>query len=232
MTETSDKLTDENRLSLFRSWAKFWDLRKPFLLEKSPPNILRMRFLQATFTSSRSFFLMALRHPLGTFRNVFANLSQNNKSRKLNTCGQHFVDHWLKLYETAEKDIKNIRNIKIFQLEYFIEHSTGQAQEIVEEMERYLGLQHDVHVRANRNITLSNGRKLQEFHGNRNQIVIELGTSMNWISDWQRALSMRSASCQEVIKKYENRVNRFGYSLKNATSISKPTAFEGHLLLY
>jgi hypothetical protein len=39
-------VTHDNRLRLFREWATHWDLSRPVLLEKSPPNMMWMRFLQ------------------------------------------------------------------------------------------------------------------------------------------------------------------------------------------
>lgn len=62
MNEKSRLVTDENRERLFREWGGYWDLTKPFLLEKSGPNIIRTRFLQAMFPNS--VFIFLVRHPL------------------------------------------------------------------------------------------------------------------------------------------------------------------------
>ncbi|CAN0235130.1 unnamed protein product, partial [Phaeothamnion confervicola] len=51
LTETSELATDEARTRLFNEWGFFWDLKKPFLLEKSPPNMMISRFLQRLFTA-------------------------------------------------------------------------------------------------------------------------------------------------------------------------------------
>ena len=40
LTEESEFLTPENKIKLAQEWFPFFDLRKRFLLEKSPPNIL------------------------------------------------------------------------------------------------------------------------------------------------------------------------------------------------
>jgi hypothetical protein len=46
LTEKSRLVTYENRLRLFREWGTHWDLSRPVLMEKSPPNMMWMRFLQ------------------------------------------------------------------------------------------------------------------------------------------------------------------------------------------
>jgi hypothetical protein len=55
-------VTPENRQKLFEEWSRYWDVSKPYLLEKSPPNLIRTRFLQAMFPSS--YFVVLLRHPI------------------------------------------------------------------------------------------------------------------------------------------------------------------------
>ena len=46
--------TDEMRRFLWRGWGRYWDLSRPFLVEKSPPNLLKTRWLAQVFASSGS----------------------------------------------------------------------------------------------------------------------------------------------------------------------------------
>src|SRR5689334_17879745 len=62
LTERSPLVTPANRDTLLSEWSRYWDLRRPVLLEKSPPNMLKLRFLQALFPRSRA--IVILRHPL------------------------------------------------------------------------------------------------------------------------------------------------------------------------
>lgn len=62
LTEDSPLVTEANRDKLFAEWAVRWDGSKPFLLEKSPPNVVRTRFLQAMFPNSK--FIILRRHPI------------------------------------------------------------------------------------------------------------------------------------------------------------------------
>lgn len=62
LTEDSSLVTSANRDRLFSEWSSEWDLNRPVLLEKSPPNLVRSRFLQAMFPNS--YFVFLLRHPV------------------------------------------------------------------------------------------------------------------------------------------------------------------------
>ena len=47
---------------LVRSWSSHWDLQSPVLVEKSPPNLIRSRFLTRLFPNARLLFVV--RHPI------------------------------------------------------------------------------------------------------------------------------------------------------------------------
>ncbi len=62
VTEDSPLVSDANRHRLWEQWSPHWDLSKPLLVEKSPPNLMKSRFLQAMFPNS--WFVMLIRHPI------------------------------------------------------------------------------------------------------------------------------------------------------------------------
>ncbi len=62
LTEASPLVSRASREALFAQWAPYWDLSRPFLLEKSPPSLIRTRFFQALFP--RSKFIVLRRHPV------------------------------------------------------------------------------------------------------------------------------------------------------------------------
>ena len=62
ITEHSPLVSPENIDRLLREWCAYHELDKPVLLEKSPPNLIRSRFLQAMF--QRSYFVFVIRHPI------------------------------------------------------------------------------------------------------------------------------------------------------------------------
>ena len=62
LTEESELVSDENRARLMAEWGRHWDFGKPMLVEQSPSNLLKMRFLQALFSDSR--FVVVIRNPI------------------------------------------------------------------------------------------------------------------------------------------------------------------------
>jgi hypothetical protein len=62
LTEDSPLVSPESRERLLAAWSSHWDLEKAVLVEKSPPNLIRMRFLQALFPDAS--FVVVTRHPV------------------------------------------------------------------------------------------------------------------------------------------------------------------------
>ena len=60
--EKSRLVNRANAERLFSEWSTHWDLSKAYLLEKSPPNLIRTRFLQRLFPNA--YFVMIVRHPV------------------------------------------------------------------------------------------------------------------------------------------------------------------------
>ena len=46
MSEDDPRVTAENRMSLYKAWAPYWNTTKPYLVEKSPRHLIMTRFLQ------------------------------------------------------------------------------------------------------------------------------------------------------------------------------------------
>ena len=62
LTEDSALVSAANAQQLLDEWAPHWNLERPVLVEKSPPNLIRMRFLQALYPEST--FIVVTRHPI------------------------------------------------------------------------------------------------------------------------------------------------------------------------
>lgn len=56
-----DKDLDFDWIQIKKEWLKYWDLTKPILLEKSPPNIIRAKSISNHFKPS--FFIIFFRNP-------------------------------------------------------------------------------------------------------------------------------------------------------------------------
>jgi len=125
LTEKSSLITPDNREKLFSEWARYWDLRRPCLLEKSPPNLIRTRFLQAMFPNS--YFVVITRHPIAV-------ALATRKWTPLNL--SPLIDHWLHCHVLFETDRRHVRNVLIVRYEELIERTQCQLSQIY----RFLGL--------------------------------------------------------------------------------------------
>lgn len=125
LTETCQLITSENREKLFQEWSRYWDLRKPFLLEKSPPNLIRTRFLQAMFPQSA--FIVILRHPVAV----------SLATSKWTTSGvERLIQHWLHCHHLFESDRQHLRSVHVLRYEDLIDSTESRLSEIFQ----FLGL--------------------------------------------------------------------------------------------
>lgn len=119
LTESSPLVSPATRKRLLDSWSPFWEVSKPVLLEKSPPNVLKTRFLQALFPGSR--FLMVLRHPLAV---SYATHRMLAPRRRLDL--HTHIEHWLLCYETLLQDSRYLDHLTLIRYEDFLEDPAGQ----------------------------------------------------------------------------------------------------------
>jgi Sulfotransferase family len=125
LTETSNLVTPHNREKLFAEWSKYWDLQRSYLLEKSPPNLVRTRFLQAMFPNS--YFIVIMRHPVAV-------ALATRKWSQLNL--SPLIDHWLYCHDVFERDRRHVRNVLVVRYEELIH----DAQSHLSHIYRFLGL--------------------------------------------------------------------------------------------
>jgi hypothetical protein len=126
LTESSKLVCDQNREKLFREWSQWWDLSKPVLIEKSPPNLVRTRFLQAMFSDSR--FIVITRHPIA---NAYATQKWSR------TPLWSLVHHWLVCHERFEADRPRLRHVHVLRYEDFVR----EPERILTEIHGFLGLE-------------------------------------------------------------------------------------------
>lgn len=125
LTEKSTLISSENREKLFQEWSRYWDLGKPFLLEKSPPNLIRTRFLQALFP--RCSFIVILRHP------VAASLAT---AKWTGSSLESLIHHWVHCHRLFEADRRHLQSVHVLKYEGLIGSAERQLKEIFE----FLGL--------------------------------------------------------------------------------------------
>ncbi|MCS1350646.1 sulfotransferase [Mechercharimyces sp. CAU 1602] len=153
LTEESELVTEENRQKLFAEWSRYWDITKPILLEKSPPNIIRMRFLQAMFP--QSYFLVIQRHPIAV---SFSNFGMRPLQLK------ELFSHWLVCHKQMREDLRYLSNFLLFRYEEFVLRSQAHLESV------YRMVDADVHINV-REIDQHNNDK---YFAKWNQLSLEV----------------------------------------------------------
>lgn len=115
MDETHPLCTKENAAKLFAQWSPHWDLSKDYLLEKSPPNLLRTRFLQGLFPDST--FLILLRHPVAV---AYATRKWCRSSLP------SLLEHTLHCYERFREDQTSLSRVHVLRYEELVNNPVEQ----------------------------------------------------------------------------------------------------------
>jgi len=115
LTESSALSTDASRDALLASWTPHWDLRRRVLVEKSPPNLIRSRFLQALFPGAR--FVMVQRHP------VAVALSTRRWAPELTV--ESLLEHWFFAWEVFGADRPHLEHVHVVRYEALVADPAG-----------------------------------------------------------------------------------------------------------
>lgn len=123
MTEQHPLATKASADQLFREWGRHWDLSKEHLIEKSPPNLVQSRFLQALFPNSS--FVVILRHPVAV---AYATRSNFKRARTLSIA--ELVAHWIGCHKAFLADLPCLRRACVFRYEDFVRDSGRYLDQI------------------------------------------------------------------------------------------------------
>jgi len=179
MDETDPLATVSNAQKLYNEWKIHWDEKKTYLMEKSPPNLVRTRFLQSIFTES--YYIIVLRHPIAI---AYATRKWTPKTSVAN-----LIDNALSCFEQFNKDMPYLQNVHIIHYEDFVR----QPQKSLDKITTWLGLE---------SIPVN-----QVVHSNINQKYFDL-----YKKESSRFFQNPFKSLKWIPKRYEKRLNKFGYS--------------------
>jgi hypothetical protein len=129
MNENHTLATTESRDKLIEEWSPYWDMEKEVLLEKSPPNLLKSKFLQEVFPNSK--YLTIIRHPIAV------SLATQKWSK---TSLDSLIEHWLKCHDIFNEDKSDLKDVLEFKYEGFVNNPT----EVFDKISDFLGREVDV----------------------------------------------------------------------------------------
>lgn len=197
LDENAPLATSENAVKLLADWGAHWDLTRPVLLEKSPTTMVRTRFFQALFPQAK--FVVALRHPLAVAFATYKWKGWTIRKRDGQSLGR-LLEHWLLVHEKFAQDMNQLQHVKVVLYEELVR----QPEIIFNELTAFLNLEPfeiQQHIRSNIN---------EKYFQRWSEI---------------RDHPLKSFYANHLLKRFEKRINRFGYSLDDLSQAILPPEF-------
>jgi hypothetical protein len=101
---------------LWRAWAPYWDPDARVVVEKSPLNLVRMRFLQAAIPHAR--FVVVTRHPVSQALGVHK--WSPHRGDKDGPTFPRLVQNWLHGHGMAWPDLDHLEHVHVVRFEHLV----------------------------------------------------------------------------------------------------------------
>lgn len=124
---TEDDAAVGHAARLFDSWSGHWDTSRPVLLEKSPPNIVRTRYLQAVFPGAH--FIIVVRHP--------AIVALSTQKWTAGTSLQALLHNWFAAHTILLNDSRKLSHLLVIKYESLV----GSPDYVLSQVADFLSLQ-------------------------------------------------------------------------------------------
>ncbi len=134
LTESSPLNTPISKANLLAAWQPHWDNTKRIYIEKSPPNLIRRRFLQALFPNA--LFITIIRHPLAV------SLATQKWSTK--TLPQ-LIQHWLTAHRIYRSDSSAVNQQATLSYEQLCRHPSTCLELLEKLLQTELPLNEELH---------------------------------------------------------------------------------------
>jgi hypothetical protein len=108
-TEDSPLVSEASARRILAAWSHYADPAPRLLVEKSPPNLIWMRFLQALFPGAR--FVVVKRHP--------AVVSLRMRPFRPDTPIVELLEHWIEAHDIMAGDLPSIHHVRTVYYEMF-----------------------------------------------------------------------------------------------------------------
>jgi Sulfotransferase family len=106
LTEEDARAIPDAGTRMLASWLPFANADADYLVEKSPPNLLRFRFLQEAFPGARC--IAVVRHPIAV---------SHATEFWARTSISDLIEHWLHAHEMFERDRSHLERILLLRYE-------------------------------------------------------------------------------------------------------------------
>ena len=113
LTDGDIQSKDEIAERLWRAWSPHWDLSKKYLVEKTPNNMTKTRYLQAVFPNSR--FIIITRHPI--CQALAIRKWSHRRTQRFGAQFEALVANWLEAHACLRKDQPFVRRLLVVRFE-------------------------------------------------------------------------------------------------------------------
>lgn len=117
---------------LWDAWSPYWDLGARHLVEKSPPNLTKMRYLQALFPGAR--FIAVTRHPV--VQALAIRKWAGPRTGRYGIGLPRLVEHWVHAHEVFADDAAHVTDLLVVRYE----HLTRDPRAELARVAGFLGL--------------------------------------------------------------------------------------------
>ena len=190
LTESSPSLATA-RERLFGAWAPYWDISKPVLCEKSPPNIVRARFLQAAFPASS--FIFVSRHPLA--------YSLAIRKWDWHVSVLTTIRNWLACYRTLNEDLRFLHRAIVVRYDDLTRDPAAWTKKLEDFLEVGPGMDSTI-LRPGHNDRYYRSWSARDYRDGREPLRNKA----------KHLLSL--AEAEYVEWRYEREINAYGYSFR------------------
>lgn len=192
LTEDSELLTPEAPGAMLAAWEPYWDTGSRLLLEKSPPNLVMGRFLQAAFPGSA--LVVVVRHPVTVALSTkkWRRFSSGDPRRFESLAS--LVEHWVVAHDILAADLEHLPRAIVVHYETLV-NDPGPELDRIREL-----------------LDLDPGHPLEGLsraHGSGYEQWWEALRSPLRPGGWQRRL---------IERKHGERIARFGYDVADLGS--------------
>jgi sulfotransferase family protein len=199
LTELSAHDARAAAAELMSQWGPHWDLSAAVLVEKSPPNLIRMRYLQSLFPDAS--FIVITRHPLEVA------LAQRKRvgSQPL----WSLLRHWFVCHDTMTADASGIRHFLLVRYEDLLHRPDRTLADVL----RFLGLP-----------PAADGD-----HPSRAADQVSGAASDRYRAEWRRRLRNPAYSpyARMIVRHFEDDARRYGYSMVDFAAAPNVGSREG-----
>lgn len=185
---------------LWNNWAPYWDLNASHLLEKTPLNLTKTRYLQALFP--QSMFVIIMRHPITQALAVMK--WQTTIREKLGYRFQDLIENWVVAHENFAADQQHLESCHVIKYEEL----TRNPLQVAHNLSASLGLDLDTRVFDEFDASKANAYAERWVKRRGRGVAPSSPAPLAHITSW--LLKREEAA---IYSRFEDRVNAFGYTL-------------------